>query len=586
MLSTTIATLFVTPLLLGCALGAEYRITNASELLKFSNSVNAGTDYAGTTVTLDADIDFTSEFYGDRFYPIGSATDKTFAGTFDGQGHVISNFRIGLFSYDYVGLFGCTEGATIRNVVMDATNHIDNYNTKGGSVFMAAGLVCHCRAAKRACVVENNVNMARITFTGTATTGSADAYVGGIVGKLTAVAGTGHAARVANCANYGLVSHTGSIKGAAYIGGIVGDADGGGDTAVVRVLNSASYGPVTNAPTGAGEQRNEYVGGVAGEARHAAFENCLAAAPINDTAPAGETAGCVAGNVGAGVAVTHCFWTAGALCAKATGGSGAASVTGSSLAQLNAETVAALDEFAEGAQGLTGWATLVLNGGKVGSAAGEGEDGTVVTTPRVALTPSKVGSTFLYWCTDEGCEERYDPRADNVTALYAKFEAVDYTLRLDLGNGTVLAWTLNFGDEIAYPQDLDRKGYFMTGWSPSIARMPAEDTAVKAEWAEVQEYVVLTLGGVAGEEAPKRKEFEATVAKYAAAGTYEVVDFRTEGDATKAVIKFVSVDEAEKFAKGIQRSADAKDIKEFGFLSKYDSLAFSLQPLWFILSLF
>ena len=36
----------------------EYHITTASDLIQFSKIVNNGTSYSGTTVFLDADIDF------------------------------------------------------------------------------------------------------------------------------------------------------------------------------------------------------------------------------------------------------------------------------------------------------------------------------------------------------------------------------------------------------------------------------------------------------------------------------------------------------------------------------------------------
>ena len=83
------------------AFGAEITINTAQQLISLSNAVHSGTNYSGTTVLLGSDIDFT----GRTMNPIGTLDDY-FIGTFDGMGHVISNFKM-TSSYPTVGLFGC-----------------------------------------------------------------------------------------------------------------------------------------------------------------------------------------------------------------------------------------------------------------------------------------------------------------------------------------------------------------------------------------------------------------------------------------------------------------------------------------------
>ena len=56
-------------------------INNASDLIKFSNDVNSGTDYSGTTVLLDSDIDF-GEGLSQQFQPIGNFYVNGFLGVF------------------------------------------------------------------------------------------------------------------------------------------------------------------------------------------------------------------------------------------------------------------------------------------------------------------------------------------------------------------------------------------------------------------------------------------------------------------------------------------------------------------------
>ena len=74
----------------GCALD----ISSAEEFIDFASNVNNGTNnYAGETVYLTADIDMTD--YSSQFEPVGKSSDEnTFSGTFDGQGHAVSNLVI------------------------------------------------------------------------------------------------------------------------------------------------------------------------------------------------------------------------------------------------------------------------------------------------------------------------------------------------------------------------------------------------------------------------------------------------------------------------------------------------------------
>lgn len=51
-----------------------FRITSASGLVEFSRSVINGMSFNGTTVYLDADVDFTEEL-SQQFKPIGNETD-------------------------------------------------------------------------------------------------------------------------------------------------------------------------------------------------------------------------------------------------------------------------------------------------------------------------------------------------------------------------------------------------------------------------------------------------------------------------------------------------------------------------------
>lgn len=119
----------------------EFTLTTAEQLAGFAKLVDGGNNFAGKTVKLDKDIDLASL----PFNPIGhSANGQSFNGTFDGQGHTISNMyeqsnldsNNGGWKYEgeYYGLFAYTNGATIKNVTI-----ADAYISSGRNE--AAGVV-------------------------------------------------------------------------------------------------------------------------------------------------------------------------------------------------------------------------------------------------------------------------------------------------------------------------------------------------------------------------------------------------------------------------------------------------------------
>ncbi len=115
----------------------EYEITTAEQLAGLSELVDGGNNFAGKTVKLGKDLDLA----GLPFNPIGhSSNGKSFNGTFDGQGHTISNMYeqsdLSAWQYEgeYYGLFAYTNGATIKNVTI-----ADAYISSGRNE--AAGVV-------------------------------------------------------------------------------------------------------------------------------------------------------------------------------------------------------------------------------------------------------------------------------------------------------------------------------------------------------------------------------------------------------------------------------------------------------------
>lgn len=89
-------------------------ITNPAEMVLFANYVNAGNETSGYTFKLGADIDLKNA----EWTPIGNSTTP-FKGTFDGQGHTISNLTITTPKKSDVGLFGMTTNGEIKNFTLE-----------------------------------------------------------------------------------------------------------------------------------------------------------------------------------------------------------------------------------------------------------------------------------------------------------------------------------------------------------------------------------------------------------------------------------------------------------------------------------
>lgn len=101
-------------------------------------------NFSGKTVTLAADIDLSAHYWT----PIGTSTRKYFEGTFDGDGHTISNLTINT-NASYVGLFGATSGATLKNVTLDnpqVQNNATGASNTGALVgyMVGSGTVEYC----------------------------------------------------------------------------------------------------------------------------------------------------------------------------------------------------------------------------------------------------------------------------------------------------------------------------------------------------------------------------------------------------------------------------------------------------------
>ncbi len=269
-----------------------YLICDANQM----QEIGANPDDWDKHFELIADIDL-ARFTGTEFNIIGTkpGLNGTFNGTFDGNGHTISNLTYTTSGKNFIGLFTIlSSGGEIKdlgliNVNVDAGTG-ENYYV-GGLVGANDGTVSNC-------------------YTTGSVTGSAyGAYVGGLMGA------NGGIGVVSNC------HATSSVEGYAIVGGLVGlnfgtisncyatgdvlgeEEWGTGGLVGLNDTNGLDHiGTVSNCYATGDVLGNDGVGGLVG-ANESMISNCYATGPVSGT-------GDVGGLVGADIdgSYTSSFW--------------------------------------------------------------------------------------------------------------------------------------------------------------------------------------------------------------------------------------------------------------------------------------
>lgn len=194
-----------------------FLIQSAGDLAMLAASVNQGDSTSSKYYKQTADIDLSSDEY---WVPIGLET--AFAGTYDGDGHEISNINIVCGYDERGGLFGYVENGTIENVNLEGGTIYAN-GSKGdvGSVvaFIKNGTVNHCSSSTN--IFENS--------------GSSYSHgTGGIAGKA-------YNSVISNCVNSGNLSINSYWS---WSGGIVGIVDGA-RIGITEIINCKNYGDIS-----------------------------------------------------------------------------------------------------------------------------------------------------------------------------------------------------------------------------------------------------------------------------------------------------------------------------------------------------
>ena len=215
---------------------SPYQVDSASDLAYFAYKTQILGEQCYDHIVLTKDIDLA----GYDWMPIGtgryvvSGVQACFSGTFDGQGHTISNLNINVLGQqvlDEYGLFGLTDiNAVLKNFTI-LSGQVNGFNTSTGAV---VGYTWRS-------TIDNVTNYANVT---------GNNYVGGIIGTMQ------RTSKISNCFNYG------NVQGINYVGGVVGGTED--STATRSIVGVTNMGQVSG---------HSQVGGIIGRAYHVTVES-------------------------------------------------------------------------------------------------------------------------------------------------------------------------------------------------------------------------------------------------------------------------------------------------------------------------
>lgn len=162
---------------------ADLWINNAADLRTFRDAVNNGTTYSGQTVYLTTDINLSGESWTPIAYTPKGGTTRWFEGTFDGQGHKITNFNVDVRiksatnQYPFGGLFGRNSG-TIKNLQVEGATIYAEAESGTLNSSAAGGIAGYNTGTITYCVVKSSNITAKINYG----VDGACSYAGGIAG--------------------------------------------------------------------------------------------------------------------------------------------------------------------------------------------------------------------------------------------------------------------------------------------------------------------------------------------------------------------------------------------------------------------
>ena len=223
--------------------------------------------------------------------PNGVAT--RFQGTFDGNNKIVQNLTINKPTQQYIGLFGFTSGATIKNLGIAGGNITGGENTGGFVGYAGSTTISSCYSSG---YISTTV-AAGSTF---------GAYAGGI-------AGCGYDVFIIYCYNLGAISASSASSSAtygAYAGGIMGN---NGSSTITNCYNTGNISASASASHPSSANSGSFVGGIVGlGSPTSVITDCYNTGVLSSsythtgTIPAANAGGIA----GSGCSITNCYNTA------------------------------------------------------------------------------------------------------------------------------------------------------------------------------------------------------------------------------------------------------------------------------------
>ena len=489
--------------------GYALSISTVDDFIDFASNVNSGTNYAGETVYLTNDLDFTG--YSPSFVPVGKSKDaKVFRGTFYGNGHVISNLKISSSQFQYLGVFGYSTGTTIKNLIVDDSCSFEsNYSNSGVHYAVLGGVLGRCDSYDGVCAIEGCVNMASIKYSGKDVYSS---HIGGIAGNFEPVT---YPTSITNCLNYGSISSISSYLVRVRIGGITSEIWTGQQISCNNFIkNCLNFGSLSQS----GEIVYDlYIGGISGvDKPNIVYENCvnLGAISYNKSLSGIVSAGSISGKSTNGL-FENCFWDD-SVELNATGVNSSNTHHQGIVESFNSssisETIGVLDVLNSG--GNANWCVIGF----------DSRGGSVVAPVLVILnngakkaieplpTPVRVESTFDGWYNDTGFTNRFNVSELNPgnTTLYAKWVTNRYPITFVVDE-TRNETTQEFGSIISFPENPTKEGFTFDGWNDTIATVPAHNVIIEALWIVNKYTIAFIVDGV---------EYSKTIQEFGSIITY------------------------------------------------------------------
>ena len=462
--------------------GTTECITSINDFIGFTNAVNGGTPYDGTTVFLTTDIDL----FGMNMVPIGEyGTSGGFLGTFDGLGHTISNMIIDS-DRQTVGLFGNSEssddesvgGTTIRNLVIGRGSSItSSYSSYDACV---GGILAYSSSRNHPTIVENCVNMATIKYTG-----AYKSRIGGIIGSFLT---EDNPTIVRNCANYGDISSNGPTS---YIGGIVGYGEN--PSYKTKIINNINYGSIYSRQE---SPESLVIGGIVGVTNSFDVFYCVNLGQITmfDGQVIGPVIGGALGNVGNAF---DNYYSDKVGCIQQSRKIYMFYEDNLTLATDGSSLVDNLNYLVQSySQQLSSWA---INKGGNEVAFKLNGDSYLTLNSSVILLPTPINNNAYFfdgWYFDESRETLFVGNTITSPAtLYGAFfnaSGMDFVVTL-ISLGTVYTTIrMPYGEYVSLPMNITKEGDYFIGWAyedgtyaPQQFQVPGRNTMLFAKWRSI-----------------------------------------------------------------------------------------------------